>query len=363
MICAICVICERPFFHIVRFLLFLLLLPLSAAAQKKTQYAVTAVAFYNLENLFDPADDPRRFDEDFTPTGPYAYTEEIYRQKLHNLAFALSKIGVETVPDGPAFFGVTEVENEKVLLDLLAQPELKARGLRHVWFEGPDMRGIDVAFLYDPRRFKLIAARALKVNLSDNGDVKSNGTRDVLHVTGSLLGDTVHVFVNHWPSRRGGEAASAPLRARAAAVPRAVIDSLIGESKSTRAIVMGDLNDDPVSPSVTRVLRATGDRKKVNPSTLWNPWLRFYRDGIGTLGYADAWNLFDQILFTHPFLEEDPAHWRYYKAEVFNRDFLIQKFGQYKGYAHRSFGGTTWLNGYSDHFPTVVYLVKPAAGQ
>lgn len=326
-------------------------------AQKK-QYGVTAVAFYNLENFFDPADDPKRFDEDFTPAGPYAYTEEVYKQKLHNMAFAISKIGVETVPDGPAFIGVTEVENEKVLQDLLAQPELKGRGLRYVWFEGPDMRGIDVAALYDPRRFKLLGAQALKVDLRDDGEVKGGGTRDVLHVTGNLLGDTVHLFVNHWPSRRGGEAASAPLRAKAAAVPRAAIDSLMAENRSTRAIVMGDLNDDPVSPSVTQVMRATHKKDKVGPSTLYNPWVKFYNDGIGTLAYNDSWNFFDQILLTHPFLEEDDKHWRYYKGEVFNRDFLIEKFGQYKGYAHRSYSGTTWLNGYSDHFPTIVYLIK-----
>lgn len=338
-----------------------LLLTLAASqslhAQKK-QYGVTAVAFYNLENLFDPADDPKRFDEDFTPAGPYAYTEEVYKQKLHNMAFAISKIGVETVPDGPAFIGVAEVENEKVLQDLLDQPELKGRGWRYVWFEGPDMRGIDVAALYDPRRFKLLGAQALKVDLRDSGDVKSGGTRDVLLVTGNLLGDTVQIFVNHWPSRRGGEAASAPLRAKAAAVPRAAIDSLMSMNRSTRAIVMGDLNDDPVSPSVTRVLRSTHKKDKVGPSTLYNPWVKFYNDGIGTLAYNDSWNFFDQILLTHPFLEEDDNHWRYYKGEVFNRDFLIEKFGQYKGYAHRSYSGTTWLNGYSDHFPTIVYLIK-----
>jgi len=328
-----------------------------AVAQKK-QFGVTAVAFYNLENLFDPADDPTRYDEDFTPNGPYAYTQEIYKQKLHNMAVALSRIGVETVPDGPAFIGVAEIENEKVLQDLLAQPELKARGWRYVWFEGPDMRGIDVAALYDPRRFKLLGAQALKVDLADSGEVKSGGTRDVLHVTGNLLGDTVHLFVNHWPSRRGGEAASAPLRAWAAAVPRAAIDSLMALNRETRAIVMGDLNDDPVSPSVTRVLRATHKKDKVGPSTLYNPWVQFYNNGIGTLAYGDSWNLFDQILLSHPFLATNSRGWRYHKAEVFNRDFLVSKFGQYKGYPHRSHSGNTWLNGYSDHFPTVVYLVR-----
>ena len=127
---------------------------------------------------------------------------------------------------------------------------------------------------------------------------------------------------------------------------------------NSKVIVMGDLNDDPVSPSVTKVLGATGERTKVEPNGIYNPFVPFYKKGMGTLAWDNAWNLFDQIMLTAPFLKKDDAHWQYYKAEVFNKEFLKEKYGQYKGSPHRSFSGETWINGYSDHFPTLVYLVK-----
>ncbi len=332
------------------------------SAQKKN-YQVAAVAFYNFENLFDTKDDPKKFDEDFTPTGSYHYTEAIYQQKLHNLATVLKVLGTDVTPDGPALIGTAEIENGTVLDDLAAQPEIRSRGYQHVWFEGPDSRGIDVALLYHPAYFKVLAAEGLNVNLrnAQNAEEKGGATRDVLHVTGVLAGDTTHVFVNHWPSRRGGEAASAPLRAIAARVAKKVIDSLMKVNPSTRVILMGDLNDDPTSPSVATVLGAVGKQDKVKPGGLYNPFVAFYNEGIGTLGYNDSWNLFDQIMLSSGWLKANPAtNWKYYKAEVFNREFLKNSFGQYKGYPHRSFDGTNWIDGYSDHFPTLVYLVREA---
>lgn len=332
----------------------------SVSLAQKKQYQVSAIAFYNFENLFDTEDDPRKFDEEFTPNGANHYTEEIYGQKLHNLATVIRKLGTEMTPDGPAIIGTAEIENGKVLEDLAQQPEIKDRNYKHVWFEGPDSRGIDVAMLYNPKYFKVINARALPVDL--NGSEEKGGkTRDVLYVEGILAGDTVHIFVNHWPSRRGGEAASAPLRAIAAKVGKKVIDSLMKHNPSTRVVLMGDLNDDPVSPSVARVLGATGDKDDLKKTGLYNPWVSFYKNGIGTLGYNDSWNLFDQIMISAAWLRADEkTNWKYYKAEVFNRDFLVQKFGQYKGYPHRSFDGTNWINGYSDHFPTIIYMIKAA---
>jgi len=343
------------------FFLALMLLPsffINVAAQKRS-YEVTAVAFYNLENLFDPADDPKKFDEEFTPGGAYHYTEEVYRQKLHNLATVIARLGTDITPDGPAIMGHAEVENAKVLEDLVAQPEIRDRHYRIVHFESPDARGIDVAMIYHPKYFTVLSAKALYTDISQFGE-KGGKTRDVLYVTGLLNGDTTHVFVNHWPSRRGGEAASAPLRAIAARVSKRIIDSLMQLNPASKVILMGDLNDDPVNESVVKVLGAKGNRNKVNQSDLYNPWLTFYKQGIGTLGYNDAWNLFDQIIISGSYLNGDENGWRFYKAEVFNREFLKAKFGPFKGYPHRSYNGTTWINGYSDHFPTIIYLVKPA---
>jgi hypothetical protein len=326
-------------------------------AQKKN-YHITAVAFYNFENLFDTHDDPRNWgDNDFLPNGPYHYTDNIYQQKLHNLATVLLQLGTEMTPDGPAIIGTAEIENDRVLQDLIAQPEIKDRGYKFVHFESPDSRGIDVAMLYNPRYFHVLSARALRTDIS-RFEGKGGKTRDVLFVQGLLAGDTVNIFVNHWPSRRGGEAASATLREGAAKVSKTIIDSMMALNPNTKAIVMVDLNDDPTSPAVTEVLGAKGHKADVKQTDIYNPFASFYKRGIGTLGYSDSWDLFDQIMLTGTFIKEKSEGWRFYKAEVFNKEFLKTKFGQYKGYPHRSFEGNNWINGYSDHFPTLVYLVK-----
>ncbi|MBS1584460.1 MAG: hypothetical protein JSS82_02750 [Bacteroidetes bacterium] len=327
----------------------------TCVAQKKN-YHVVAVAFYNCENFFDTKDDPNKNDEEFTPKGAYHYTDEIFQQKAHNLATVLEKLGTELTPDGPAFVGVAEVENSGSLDALISQPEIRDRHYKYVIFYGPDERGINTGFIYNPKYFTVLDAQPYHVNLGGSGGKET--TRDILRVSGLLLGDTVHVLVNHWPSRRGGEAASAPKRAIAAAVDRKIVDSLMHANPESRVFIMGDLNDDPTSPSVVKVLGASGDRNKVEKNGIYNPWVAFYKKGIGTLAWDNSWNLFDQIMFTAPLLKKDDAHWQYYKAEVFNKDFLIQSNGEYKGSPHRSFSGTTWINGYSDHFPTIVYLVR-----
>ncbi|HRP89402.1 MAG TPA: endonuclease/exonuclease/phosphatase [Edaphocola sp.] len=324
-------------------------------AQKK-EYLINAVAFYNLENLFDTIDDPKKFDEEFTPNGANRYTEQVYQKKLKNLSRVLSEIATEKVPDGPAMVGVAEVENEKVLQDLVNEPGLKERNWKVVHFESPDLRGIDVGLLYNPKYFRVLDAKALPVEIIENG--KREYTRDVLYVNGILAGDTVTVFVNHWPSRRGGEAASAWKRQKAAGVAKEIIDQKIKEHKNSKIILMGDLNDDPVSPSVAKVLGAKGEASKVRPGEMYNPFMSFYNKGLGTLGYGDSWNLFDQIILSYGFINKNAGGWQFYKAEVFKPSYLISNFGKFKGYPHRSFSNNMWIDGYSDHFPTFIYLIK-----
>ncbi len=348
---------KKPFL----FFLIFIGIPSIAAAQKNMH--ISAVAFYNFENLFDTLDDPKNWgDDDFLPDGAYHYSGIVYREKLQNLAKVISRLGTELTPDGAAIIGTAEIENDRVLTDLIRQPELKDK-YRFLHFDSYDSRGIDVAMLYNPAYFKVINARALYVNIRKAGAIKGGKTRDVLYVQGVLAGDTVHILVNHWPSRRGGEAASAPLRAIAAGVCKKLIDSLTALNPHTRILLMGDLNDDPVSASLTKTLGAKGEKNKIAVHELYNPWLRFYKKGYGSLSYDDRWNLFDQILLSGAFLQQynkDGAHWCYYKSEIFKRDFLIEKFGRYKGYPKRSFSNEQWNNGYSDHFPTLIYLVKAA---
>jgi len=338
------------------FALLLLFFSLFTQAQDK-QYKVGIIAFYNLENLFDTIDDPKTNDEEFLPSGQNRYNSYVYLDKLSKLTEVLSQIGTEKTKDGFSILGVAEVENREVLEDLIAQPGLKERNLSIVHHHSPDIRGVDVALIYNPKYFKVKSSEPLFVPLiGRNG--KPYFTRDILWVSGEYDGEPLHVFVNHWPSRRGGEEASAPGRATAAGVCKKVVDSLMAIDPNTKIVIMGDLNDDPVSPSVTDVLGAKGDSTKVGKGGLYNPWVDFYKKGIGTLAYNDSWNLFDQIIISEAFLQKPQKGFFFQKAFVFNREFMVTKTGRFKGYPMRTYIGVVYNGGYSDHFPTYIMMLK-----
>ncbi len=324
--------------------------------EKKENKVVVPIAFYNLENLFDTINDPDINDEDFLPDGSYSYTSKIYNKKLQNLSDVISKLGVDVNSDGPALLGVSEIENREVLVDLIAQPSLKERKYKIVHFNSHDYRGVDVALIYNPKYFRVLSAKPLYMYIKG----KEYITRSVLWVTGSLMGEKIHVFVNHWPSRRGGESATAYLREAGAQICRRVMDSLLRQDSSSNFIVMGDLNDDPTNNSVEGVLRAKPDIPEVkNPRDMYNPFYKFYKNGNGTTAYRDAWSLFDQIILGKDLTARgDSDQWSYLSAEVFNKPFMNQKFGRYKDYPLRSYSYGKWLDGYSDHYPVLVYLTR-----
>ncbi|MEN9571527.1 MAG: hypothetical protein RL172_2758 [Bacteroidota bacterium] len=334
----------------------LIVLTVSAMAQNH-QYQPVVISFYNLENLYDTLDDPTKNDDEFLPSGPYNYNSAVYWDKLGRLSAVLSQIGKELTPDGAALIGVAEIENDTVLADLVKQPLLKEYNLQYIHYNSPDIRSVDVGLLYNPKYFKPLSSTPLFVELP-GGSKESFLTRDVLYVKGVLLKDTIHVFVNHWPSRRGGEERSAPARAAAAMVCKTKIDSLTAINAQAKIVVMGDLNDDPISPSVTKVLKAKGRMEDVKSPELFNPWVDFYKKGIGTLAYQDSWGLFDQIILSEGWLKKDQPGLHYYRANIFNREFMVQKTGKFRGYAKRTWDGTTYNYGYSDHFPTYITLLR-----
>lgn len=346
-----------------KYLLLLLITCFTANvfAQQKT-YKISIIAFYNLENFYDTIDNPLVNDNDFTPKGEKNYNGGIYWDKVGNLASVLSKLGSDEKPesmspDGPAIIGVAEIENDTVLTDLVNHPLLKKRGYKIVHYDSKDIRGVDVALLYNPKYFKPEESKALFVKLP-GGSKDSYFTRDVLWVKGKLDGETIHIYVNHWPSRLGGEERSAPARAAAAMVSKNHMDSINKADGEQKVIIMGDLNDDPVSPSLTEVLKAKAKIKDVKTGGLFNPWVEMYKKGYGTLAYQDAWGLFDQIVISYPWLNKEQNGFFFFKQVIFNREFMTENKGRYKGYPMRTWDGNTYRSGYSDHFPTYLVMLK-----
>jgi hypothetical protein len=336
--------------------LFLWGIGYSQEDDKNVDYS--CIAFYNLENLFDTLIDPdtnKILQDDFTPQGPNKWNTKKYYEKLDNMSLVISKLGTEKVSDGAVLIGVSEIENKSVLIDLVAQPKLKARSYQIVHYESPDKRGIDVGLLYNPKYFKVLSSSAYEVNSAEDSTWR---TRNQLLVTGELNGERIHVMVAHWPSRRGGQKKSGPKRALAADVGRSVIDSIIKAEPMAKIFYLGDLNDDPIDDSVRENLKSVGKVEKLEEDKLFNPMESFYKKGIGTLGYRDAWNLFDQIIVSQELVKTDYSSYRYSSAVIYNKDYLKQKSGKYIGYPKRTYSFGHYIGGYSDHFPVYIFLVK-----
>lgn len=338
-------------------LFFSILLVTLAAFSQKHLYRISLVGFYNCENFYDTVNNPMVNDEEFLPNSDRRYNGAIYWDKVGRLSDVISQMGTDINPDGLSFIGLAEIENDTVLNDLIHSAKLKDRKWKIVHYDSPDARGVDVAFLYNPKYFKVITSRPLFVKLP-GGSKDAFFTRDVLYVKGLLDGDTVHTFVNHWPSRSGGEERSRPGRFAAASVVKTMIDSIYANSPTSKFVVMGDLNDDPVSPSLTKILGAKQKIEDVQPGDMFNPWVDFYKKGLGTSPYQDAWGLFDQVLVSGNFLNKDQKGYFYHKATIFNKDFLVQKTGKWRNYSKRTWDGITYNYGYSDHFPVFVSLLK-----
>lgn len=345
-------------------LLALSVLSFLGTAQEERQYKIRTIAFYNLENLFDIENDTLIFDDDRTPEGKDNWTIERYNKKLDNLSKVLSEISLETTKTSPDIIGICEVENLRVIEDLVNHPRLLAKDYGIVHFDSPDERGIDVALLYKKSVF-LPTSFASHRLLLINDDGERNYTRDQLIVGGLLDDEHYYFLVNHWPSRSGGEARSKPNRMAAAKLNRRIVDSIQKLDISAKIIGMGDFNDDPNNDSFKKILRTNVEPRdkqenlyQLEEVNLFNPMEKLYRKGIGSLAYRDKWNLFDQIYFTENVLDSGHGKYRFWKAGVFNKPYLLSKKGQYKGYPFRTYAGGSYAGGYSDHFPVYVYLIR-----
>ncbi len=340
------------------------ILPAKARAQEKDsearkKVATYGIAFYNLENLFDTINNNGKYDLEFSPAGSHKWDGHKYRSKLNNLAYAISQLSTRVTPDGPAIIGVSEIENESVMQDLVNAEPIRERGLKVIHHDSPDVRGVDVGLLYNPRFFRPMKVTNHPLVLEERPWFK---TRDQMCVVG-LLGtretgySRVAVIVNHWPSRRGGEKESSWLREAAAALTKSIADTLYKEFPDIGIIVMGDLNDDPSNKSVSQTLGAVKKASDVKPLGFYNPFWSKLDQGIGSYIYRGGWDLFDQIIVNSNIVDGKSGV-KFLDANVVNKKFLLQTDGQYKGYPLRTFSGGSWLNGYSDHLPTQIFVTQ-----
>ncbi|MDQ6528390.1 endonuclease/exonuclease/phosphatase family protein [Flavobacterium sp. LHD-85] len=360
--------------HFFRIFLLAVLFSIQSQSQSK-KYKIHTVAFYNFENLYDTVDDEFTNDDEWTPNGAQHWTTEKYQQKLKNLARVISEIGTPENSNAPTLIGGSEIENRNVLEDLVKEPKLQQLDLGIIHFDSPDKRGIDVALLYQKKYFrptsfsnipliiykKEIPKKEEETEILDDGiEVKKENknrvfTRDQLLVSGFLENEEIHIIVNHWPSRSGGEKATTMFREAAGKLNRKIIDSLQQINPQAKVLTMGDFNDGPFNKSIKNGLRAKGAKAEVAEFDVFNPFEELANKGLGTIAYRDSWNIFDQIIMTASLVRSDFSTFNFWKAGIFNKPYLIQNSGQYKGYPLRN---TLTQAGFSDHLPVYVYLIK-----
>lgn len=310
---------------------------------KKQQYTV---AFYNLENLFDPERNTSTLDRDYTPIGLKKWTPERYQRKLSKLAKTIAAIGEDDHKYPPVLIGVAEAENNSVLKDLLSTKPIDLLEYDFIHFDSPDERGIDTGLIFRKKFFKVLHAEPLAL-MVDNPNGVRDTTRDILYVKGELNKEMVHVFVNHWPSRRDGDVETEYKRVAAAEqIIRKVEDIRLTEL-NPNIIVMGDFNDDPSSVSVQLLMK---------DAALYNPMERLHiPDSKGASIYNMRWNLFDQILISNSFFNYEKHTHSFDIAAIYDHKSLKEKEGKYKGTPYRTYVSHKYIGGYSDHFP--VYAV------
>ncbi len=300
--------------------------------------------FYNVENLFDPTEDSAKADEEYQPTGMRGWTYNRLKRKQINIAKVVLAIGGWDPPD---LIGLCEVENRIVLYGLTNNTPLKSFGYKIIHYESPDPRGIDVALLYRPEKFRVLYSMPISIRFPFDADAR---TRDILFVKGiACKRDTINIFVNHWPSKYGGAMATIPKRKYVASVLRKNADSLMAMNPNSNILIMGDLNDSPYDESVSMVLRAKMDSTNLAPDDLYDmlagsglSWKK------GTIKFREEWETIDHMIVSRPLLSYTTPH----SLQIFDAPFLLQDdeawFGQKP---FRTYFGAKYIGGFSDHLP------------
>ncbi len=320
---------------------------------------INRIVFYNVENLFDTDDDPLTNDDEFLPYGPKGWNMGKFKAKINNIAKTLIAVG-EWTP--PIIVGLCEIENLQVLQALTEQTPLYRLNYKVIHEESIDSRGIDVALLYREGYFFPIAHQQFRITFPEQPD---KTTRDILYVKGTLPSeDTLHLFVNHWPSRFGGKLSSEAYRIQAARLLKLKVDSLLTHIPEANIIMMGDFNDEPHNTSITENLQVTDYNGSIEPNHLYGLISKKSMNkplAQGTLKYQGNWFIFDQIIVSSALLTNNHLLINDKVAGVFSAEWLLEEDATYLGHKpKRTYAGYRYLGGYSDHLPVYVDLKLPS---
>jgi predicted extracellular nuclease len=315
-----------------------------SCSQEKKEYSI---AFYNVENLFDTLNDPNTWDDDFTPDGKLEYTKKRYENKLTHLSEVLSSINKNELP---AIIGLCEIENRSVLEDLIDQEKLKKGKYGIVQTDSPDARGIDCALLYQKSAFKPLNQNFIGIHFPSEPNFK---TRDILHVQGVLAAkDTLDIFVNHWPSRRGGMEESEKYRVFVAEQLKMALTQVQKKNPDAKIIIMGDFNDEPTNKSAEEILGATNKKDSSNPEELYNLMYDLKMDGKGSYNYQGNWNMLDNLIVSNSLLTNTKGlHTNHDAGKIFTEEWFCYQNPNGIYVPSRSYSGPKYYGGYSDHFP------------
>ncbi len=339
---------NKPFFYIA---CFLLILNISVNARKDK----FTIVFYNVENLLDTINSPGIDDEDFTPKGEKKWDSVKYYKKLTDIARVIGSVDQENLPE---IIGLAEIENRSVLKDLINTPTLSKGNYAIIHEDGPDPRGVDVAFLYRRDRFKYISHRSISITFPFDSNLK---TRDILYVCGTAPdGKDMHFYVNHWSSRLGGIRESETKRMFSAVNLRRDMDMLLSKDSRSRIIIMGDLNDEPTNQSIMNVLHASGKRKNIGPADLYNLYYEQHNLGqTGSYYYSGRWNMLDQIIVSYNLISQKGMYsCGYESGQVFMQDWMLYENKDKVKIPARTYGGPVYYGGVSDHLPVYLTLTR-----
>lgn len=332
----------------------------SFSQEIKKEYKIHTIAFYNLENLFDTINDPNTKDEKSPIMQLKSERSKVYWNKINNMARVISEIGKDKTKTSPVLIGLAEIENNTVLKDLIYSGFLKAENYDFIHVDSPDWRGIDVALLYKKNLFDPIEFKTFQIYAFNENGYRVK-TRDQLLVSGYLENEYIHLIINHWPSQRSGKQKSAQLREKSAELNLSIINEIRSTEPKAKILSIGDFNDDPTEPSFKKTLNTKRFKDKLVTNDLYNPFENLFKKGLGTLGYKNQLNLFDQIVLTENWMSKnkDFSSFSYYQSGIYNPSYLTTKNGKYKGYPFRSWtSNNTFSGGYSDHYPVYIFVIK-----